>query len=510
MNNGFGAMNPNESSREPLVTPPNENASATQEPRPHVHPHTPPHYETSQPHGGQADYRPSYGQTPLGNGYMPPVYSQPEGQTPYRTPYPQSGTYSGEAGYFPLGGAPASTYMNGPGYSAPQPTPMYRPPRKEKKPASKGFVVGMLAIGMVFSLLLGGVGGFALRGGWTGDMTHHSLGGSVVIQQGNQEDRPSVTTKGTAAYVASVAVDSVVEVSTETVSSNNYFGQQVTQSAGSGVIISSGDGGSYIVTCAHVIEGATKVIIKLTDGTEYVASDVASDSQTDIGIVKIDVKGLKAVSVADFSKVVVGEEVVAIGNPLGELGGSVTNGIVSALDRDIVIDGTTYHLLQTNAEINPGNSGGGLFNMDGELIGIVNAKSAGENVEGLGFAIPINDAMEIVSELIENGYVTGRVQLGFSLIDIQSEADAQYWWKYSRYFTDYGIYIIESKDSQFQTGDRLIAIDSKELSNTSALKNLLLEYEVGDTVKVTISRLNRKTNRPEIMDFMLTLTEKKA
>ena len=106
--------------------------------------------------------------------------------------------------------------------------------------------------------------------------------------------------------------------------------------------------------------------------------------------------------------------------------------------------------------------------------------------------------------------MTGRVQLGFSLIDIQSEADAQYWWKYSRYFTDYGIYIIESKDSQFQTGDRLIAIDSKELSNTSALKNLLLEYEVGDTVKVTISRLNRKTNRPEIMDFMLTLTEKKA
>jgi serine protease Do len=369
-------------------------------------------------------------------------------------------------------------------------------------------VIGALAIGLVISLLLGiviGIG-FAPSGTSLGTLG----GGTVIIEHVTKSEDEPVTDKGDAAYVTSVAAKTVVEVTTETVSNDSYFGQYVNQGAGSGVIISSGDDGTYIITCAHVIEGATAVTVKTKDGTEYKAAATASDSQTDIGIIKIDVKGLPVATIADFDDVVVGEEVVAIGNPLGELGGSVTNGIVSALDRSIVIDGTIYNLLQTNAEINPGNSGGGLFNMDGELIGIVNAKSGGENVEGLGFAIPIDDAEIIMTELIENGYVSGRVKLGFQLIQIASEADIQSWWQYRNYFTDFGIYIITSEDSQFLEGDRLIAINSETVSSLMDLKAMLTKYEVGQTVSITISRKNNTTGKAELHEFDLVLTEKTA
>ncbi len=535
MNNGFDNKNLNEYGQEPVVTPPPaEEAPVMQEPvaelqpqpqsqpetAPQAHPQTPPPaYEgrnpyaaqpAAQPHYQQASYQPN----PYGNGYATGAYRQPENRNPYSNhSYPQNGGYGAQQSYRDFGrNGQASPYQGGNGYApmGQQPAPFYHPPVKVKKAASRGFVVGMVAIGMVICLLIGGLGGAALYSSLADRSGQPAGSGSVIIQQGNQSEKPAVTDKGSAAYVASVAADAVVEVTTETVSTDSYYGQYVTQGAGSGVIISSGDSGSYIITCAHVIEGATKVTVKLTNGEEYEASFTASDTQTDIGIIKIDVKGLKTAAVADFSKVVVGEEVVAIGNPLGELGGSVTNGIVSALDRDVIIDGNTYHLLQTNTEINPGNSGGGLFNMEGELIGVVNAKSAGENIEGLGFAIPIDDAMDIATELIENGYVTGRVKLGFSLIQIASEADVQHWWQYSRYFTDYGIYIIESESDLFHTGDRLVAIDSVELKSTVELKALLLEYKVGDTVKITVSRINPKNNRPEILDIELTLTEKTA
>ncbi len=450
-------------------------------------PQTPP----VPPQAPQAPHQPSYGQNPyyVPQGCRPQENRPPYGQTPY---------YGGQiyTGYAP--------YNGGNGYATPQPPVR---PAMEKKGASKGFVVGMVAVGMVISLVIGLFGGAAMSAG----SAQPAGKGSVVINHVSKEEpRDPVTEKGSAAYVASLAADAVVEVTTETVSNNSYYGQYVEQGAGSGVIISSGEGGSYIITCAHVIEGATTVTVKLKDGTEYKASFTASDAQTDIGVIRIDVNGLTTATLANFEDVVVGEEVVAIGNPLGELGGSVTNGIVSALDRDVIIDGTTYNLLQTNAEINPGNSGGGLFNMDGELIGIVNAKSGGENVEGLGFAIPIDDAEAVVKELIENGYVTGRVKLGFTLIEVATQADVQYWWQYSKYFTDYGIYIIESEDGQFREGDRLLAINSDVVSSLTELKGMLLQYGVGETVTVTISRINRQTDKPEMHEFQLVLTEKTA
>ena len=467
----------------------------------------------------------------------PRAYGDPSNRNPYSAVGSYGASYRSPAGGFVVGGPAAGQNT---GYQNPRPGGAYgagayqtpgtgygsgtpygtgvRPPypptpavsQPVKKGASHGFVIGMTCLGMVICLIIGAIGGaFLYRAipASAGTPSPSGSGGTVVIRHETSET-PTVTDKGSAAYVASVAADTVVEVTTETVVRDSYFGQYVTQGAGSGVIVSSGDNGTYILTCAHVIEKATAVSVKLRDGTEYKSSLTALDTDTDIGIIKIDVSGLPTATVGDFSKVVVGQGVVAIGNPLGELGGSVTDGIISALDRDIMIDGTTYHLLQTNAEINPGNSGGGLFDMEGKLIGIVNAKSSGDNVEGLGFAIPIDDAVRISTQLIENGYVTGRVKIGVSLIEVKSESDVQYWWKYRQYFTDYGVYIVESETDAFETGDRLIALDSITVNSISELKEMLLEHEVGDTVTVTISRLNRN-GRAEMKDVQIVLTEKK-
>lgn len=427
----------------------------------------------------------------------------------YTSQYPAGNSYttpnqSYQPGFPP---PPYSPYS----YGMPSQQPVYHPPvkPKETKGASKGFVVTFVCLGMVLSMLLG-VGLSALLFA-DDDSSVNPLapsgGNNVIIEYEPTEESVDVTNKGDIAHVTSLVANTVVEVTTETVTTDSYYGQYVTEGAGSGVIISSGDGGSYIITCAHVIEGATKVTIKLRDGTEYEASEIASDAQTDVGIIKLNVSGLPCATIGDFAGVVVGEEVIAIGNPLGELGGSVTNGIISALDRDIIIDGTTYHLLQTNAEINPGNSGGGLFDAEGHLIGIVNAKSAAEGIEGLGFAIPIDDAMAIAENLIENGYVSGRVQIGIEIISIQSQADVQAWWQYSRYFTDYGIYIIRASDPRFEEGDRLVAINTDMVKTTGELSEILLKYEVGDTVTITVSRINER-NRVEMIDIDIVLSEK--
>lgn len=377
------------------------------------------------------------------------------------------------------------------------------------KGASKGFVVGMVAIGLVISFLLGTFSSVIISAIMSSSSGGSTGGGktNVVIQHiAKDEDKPEVTDKGDVAYVASLVSNTVVEVTTETVTTDDTFGNYITQGAGSGVIVSSTDDGSHIITCAHVIEGATKVTVTLKDGTAYEATEFFCDAESDVGVIKIAVKGLPTCVIGDFSKVVVGEEVIAIGNPLGTLGGSVTNGVISALDRDIIIDGTTYHLLQTNAEINPGNSGGGLFNIKGQLIGIVNAKSTGENVEGLGFAIPIDDAVAIMTDLLEKGYVSGRVKLGFQLIEIQTQDDVKYWWKYSRYFTDTGVYIITSEDPLFEEGDLLVAIDDNPIGTLTDLKALLQTLEVGQTVEITVSRIVGKNVK--LMTYELTLKEK--
>ena len=228
------------------------------------------------------------------------------------------------------------------------------------------------------------------------------------------------------ADVIELVKDSVVEIKTQYVVHSFY--QQVKEGAGSGVIVGEHDingDGYFIITNAHVIEGtntnevASEITVTLTDGTEYDATVFGYDPVGDIAILTI-IEPNKKLKVASFinssDDVRVGDEVIVIGNPLGSLGGSVTNGYVSALDREINVDGTVMNLMQTDAAVNPGNSGGGIFNLKGELIGIVNAKSSGTGIEGIGFAIPSNDAYKILTDFIEYGYVTGRPTLGISYV----------------------------------------------------------------------------------------------
>lgn len=385
-------------------------------------------------------------------------------------------------------------------------------PKKEKRGASKGFVALMVCVGIVLSGVVGYVSSSFAASHIT--CNNQGTGGSISV---NYVDpiRSDAKEETDAAHVNNIAGQSVVEISTEKVSTSVFYGQYVTQGAGSGVIISSENGKSYILTCAHVVSEASKLLVTLnnTNKDQFEATVVGSDSITDIAVISINTDGLKTATIGDYDSLVVGDYVVAIGNPLGSLGGSVTDGIISALDRSIIIDGQSYTLIQTNASINPGNSGGGLFDKDGNLIGVVNAKSSGESsgtqIEGIGFAIPIKKAMEVADELLQNGYVTGRVQLGLSLFEITSQNDYYSYWNYQRYITGYGVYVAESQNDSFQVGDRLAAIDGIEISSVSEIKNLLLEYSVGDVVKVSVYRLDA-SGKSRLVEVEIVLTEKTA
>ncbi len=290
----------------------------------------------------------------------------------------------------------------------------------------------------------------------------------------------------TVAEVASLTANSVVEITTETVTTDSWMQQYVTNGAGSGVIVSA-DG--YIVTNNHVIDGANKITVRLKNETTYTATLVGTDSKTDIALLKISATGLTPAVIGDSEELQAGDTAIAIGNPLGQLGGTVTEGIISALDRELTIDGETMTLLQTDAAINPGNSGGGLFNDSGELIGIVVAKSSGSDVEGLGFAIPVNDAQEVANELMENGYVKGRVDIGMTFIDLTSAQNALMYG-----VNQLGVYV-KSVDSDsnaasagFKSGDLITYVGDTKITSAAVLTQALGEYSVGDTVKFTLIR----------------------
>lgn len=388
------------------------------------------------------------------------------------------------------------------GYIPPQ-----RKPAKQKKTASRSFVAAAVCLCIIFSAIFG-IGGAYVgsRLGKSAGSIFSESGSNVTINYNNDSTSSGMSSGNTVMSVTQKSADTVVEITTETVSTSQYYGQYVTEGAGSGVII---DSSGYIVTCAHVINRATTINVTLRDGTEYSAKLIGADSQTDIAIIKIESDtGLPHATFGNSDNLVVGQDVVAIGNPLGQLGGTVTNGIISALEREVKIDGQSYSLLQTNAAINPGNSGGGLFDADGNLIGIVNAKSSGDNIEGLGFAIPSNVAVEIAQKLIKDGYITGRPKLGFTLIAISDTSDYMKYWQYSKYFTDYGVYIIESESDDFKTGDRIVAIDGTTVSSVADITSLISNYSVGDEVKVTISRIDSQTKKSKIEDINIVLTEK--
>ena len=338
-------------------------------------------------------------------------------------------------------------------------------------------------------------------------MVANNGGKTVIYQAAPADSSDSSSSTGTPTDAASMSVEeiaekvgpSVVEVTTETVSYSNFFGQYVTSGAGSGVIISE-DG--YIITNNHVIEGAGSIKVRLSDKTEYDATLVGTDSKTDIAVLKIEATGLTPAVIGDSDTLKVGEFALAVGNPLGTLGGTVTDGIISALNRDITVNNQTMSLLQTNAAVNPGNSGGGLFNERGELIGIVNAKSDGSDVEGLGFAIPINTAMEVAESLMTTGYVTGRPAMGVSVLAV---TDMQTAMQYG--VSQMGVYIVQVNEggaadkAGLEAGDLLVSIDGNAISTTSDVTSILDEHAVGDTIEVQVVR------GKQMVEVSLTLQE---
>lgn len=303
---------------------------------------------------------------------------------------------------------------------------------------------------------------------------------AAVINLGDSKNKYALT------EVAAMTVNSVVEIRTEQVVTGNFMQQYVSKGAGSGVIVTK-DG--YIATNNHVIDGATSITVVLRNGKSYQAALIGADSVTDIAVVKIDEKDLEPAVFGSSDKLVVAESVIAIGNPLGSLGGSVTDGIISALARNVTVEGQEMTLMQTTAAINPGNSGGGLFNMSGECIGIVNAKSSGEDIEGIGFAIPSDTAVPIIEDLIRYGYVRGRVMLGISMVEVNDAYTAR------RYgLTEIGVYISsvyadsDAEKAGLKEKDRIVSINGVEVDEYADVKRIIQKFHVGDEAEIVVKR----------------------
>ncbi|MDY5008744.1 S1C family serine protease [Candidatus Allofournierella merdipullorum] len=409
--------------------------------------------------------------------------------------YDYSGLY--QNGYNPAPPTPGEPSGQMPGDGGMPGTPVGggEPPRK-KRGTGKKVLAGVLALVLVAAVSFGG--------GFAGYLVASKNGGQAVMYQAAPSGSATSTSSstGSLADVASSVSPSVVVVTTEQIVTNNYFwgGQQVLSGAGSGVILTT-DG--YIVTNYHVVEGAQQVTVTLHDDSTYTATVVGSDQQSDIALLKIEADGLTPAVLGDSDNVQVGEVVIAVGNPMGTLGGTVTDGIVSALNRDITVEGNQMTLMQTSAAISPGNSGGGLFNTNGELIGIVNAKYSDEDAEGLGFAIPVNTMKTVVQDLLENGYVTGRPAFGITVITV---SDVQTAMQYG--VSSLGVYVNSvdagsgAEAAGMKAGDRIVSIGSQLVETTDDVTNALKSYNVGDVVEVQVDRGR------ELITLQVTLGEK--
>jgi len=361
-----------------------------------------------------------------------------------------------------------------------------RKKKKEKKYVSRGVFVVCLILSFILSSVLGG-----LIGGAIGIIAAQD-GDNLITRNDSELSHLNLSdatgSELTVAEIVDKNEDAVVEIVVSGTAENMWGQLQLVQGAGSGVIVTE-DG--YIATNHHVIQGANKVEVTLHNGSKYAARIIGSDPSNDIAVIKIEAKDLTTVTIGDSSTVDVGDLAVAIGNPLGQLGGTATSGIISALDRTLEVEGTTLTLLQTDAAINGGNSGGGLFNSRGELIGIVESKASAVGVEGLAFALPINSVSEIIDDFIENGGKTTTAEptpaVGIVISDV-SEENAQYYGLESA-----GVYIAQvtgqnAMDAGFQEMDRIVSFNGKEISSTNEFISLVRKCKVGDTVTIVVSR----------------------
>ena len=374
--------------------------------------------------------------------------------------------------------------------------------KKPKKSFSGKFVIAVASVCIVLSLVFGAASGMVAS--YIMNMSNdegtqkepsadnvevlpESTDDSVVIDKNNAPTKVDQVIKDeeeetmTTVEVVDAVSASVVEINAYVMSSN---GQYTSGSSGSGVIIAQGEGYAYIVTNYHVVGDTNYITIRLTDKSEYEATYMDGDEDEDIAIIRIEeTKELCVAKIGSSDALRVGEGIVVIGNPLGTLGGTVTDGIVSALDREITIDGVTMTLLQTNAAINQGNSGGGLFNMAGRLVGIVNAKYSKNGIEGLGFAIPIDKVYDLLVEIIEEGYIHGRVTIGIDVIYLD-RMNALYYFGVRKE----GVYIINSDSEELKVGDRIVKIGDSTIASENDYVTAVSSFEIGNEIVIEIDR----------------------
>ncbi len=340
-----------------------------------------------------------------------------------------------------------------------------------------------------------------------------TLGGSFNFSNVSSTT-PEITqityTEGTRTELSTVEIGkrvgpAVVGISTVVETQGySFFGQPATsegQGSGSGIIISTN---GFIVTNNHVIEGAKSMKVILNNGKEYDATIVGADPRTDLAVIKIDAADLPAAVIGNSDVLEAGERCVAIGNPLGqELAGSLTQGIISALNRTLTVDNVTYTLIQTDAAINPGNSGGALVNAYGEVIGINTVKIGSSEIEGLGFAIPTSNAMPIIEDLMNHGYVTGRPQIGVTLIYV-TEQEARYY-----NIPAAGLFVSDvsagsgAATAGIKKGDVILKCNGEEVKSSEEINEIRDRFKAGDIITLTVNRDG------SIMDIKVVLTEEK-
>ena len=368
--------------------------------------------------------------------------------------------------------------------------PSEKKPKEKKSEARNGRILKLICVCLVCALVGGLVGGFV---SWS------ALKSRLPSASSDKPIVPSVETKNvsnetaTANDIYSVGCRQTVGISLE-ITSSNIFGQTSSSAvAGTGFIITS-DG--YIMTNYHVIEPAYennyKITVLFKDGTSYEASVAGFEEDGDIAVLKIDANDLSPVTVGNSDNIAVGDSVFAIGHPLGELDFSMTSGRVSALDRSITADRNSapINMFQFDAAINSGNSGGPVFNESGEVIGIATAKVGSSGVEGLGFAIPINDAADIANELITKGYVSGKAYLG---VDI----DTRYTSVYAQYYNlPEGAYVYNVESGScaekcgLAAGDIITQLGDNSIGSYSDLNAAIKQFKSGESVEIVVYRAN--------------------
>lgn len=342
-----------------------------------------------------------------------------------------------------------------------------------------------------------------------------SQAGTVTVKDSNEATKKDEYGNLTAAGVAQVAMDSCVgiEVYTQQDAYSYFYGYggqsfgetdengYTLSGEGSGVLMSEANGKTYIMTCAHVIDGGDSYTVILNDGTEYSAKFVGADGTTDIGVLVIEETGLKIAEFGNSEDIEIGEDCVAIGCPGGlEFINSVTKGIVSALARPISSQiGYDNECLQIDAAINPGNSGGALFNMQGQVIGINSSKIADTSYEGMGFAVPSNTAVKIANALIQDGYVSGRAKLGITYNTLENYNNAHNILSAleQKGFKDaQGTMVIQSVDPESDLSDKgikqydmIVAVNGETMTTVDVMTSVLSQSKPGDSIELTIARV---------------------